>query len=540
MITAKNIILKRKASSRSTKDHFKVSLTTVLLLIIFTSLGYAENKTDDSKIEAESRCKEIANLKLNSGSGMSYANILSAAVASLKIKNDDTELYYCRVHGYIRPAINFEIRLPLKHWNKKFYMVGCGGFCGNLYTDEPANVFSNNINFGLVRNYAVSTMDSGHWGESHSDGRWAYNNRVKEVDWAYRAVHETAKASKQVIESFYKKDIKRSYFQGCSTGGRMAIKEALMFGAEDDRIFDGIISGAPALNYTGLVGTIFAWITQANYTASGKEIITREDAGLIMEAVNEKCKNSDNMLIEDPQNCDFDPESLLCKDRKTDKCLSKIQVDTLKKFYQGPVNSKNKLLFKGLPKSSEPYWWFWVNSQIPVYSENFLKYMAFQFDPNYDYKPKDFNFDTDPSKLQFMGNIYNATDTNLDGFFLHKKKGKGKIIMWHGWADAMVTPWFTVEFYEQVSKNLKKKGENPMDYIRLFMIPGLDHCGALCQGSKVDKNAPAILDEKFDPLAALDKWFEKDQAPESLLIKYRKNDGTISSDYKEIPYYKKR
>ncbi len=517
---------------------FSVHLILAVILMAFAGSAYGDIKTDGSDIKAKRHhCNKLVNLTVDNGSGVSYTNILSSSVESMK-KEGGAMLKYCKVRGYIRPAINFEIRLPLKHWNKKFYMIGCGGFCGKLDTNRSENVFFNNINFGLVKNYAAATMDSGHWGETVSDGRWAYNNRVKEEDWAYRAVHETAKVSKQVIEAFYSKKIKRSYFQGCSTGGRMAIKEALKFGTGAERIFDGIISGAPALNYTGLVGTTFAWMTQANFTASGKEIITAENAELIREAVYKKCKNKDNMLIENPEDCDFDPESLLCKDGNTEKCLSPIQIDSLKKIYQGPVNSNDELLFKGLPKSSEPYWHLWLNSQIPLYSDNFLKYMAFQFDPDYDYKPTDFNFDSDPPKLRFMGNIYNATDTNLNPFFLNEGQGEGKIIMWQGWADAMVTPWFTVEFYKEASKNLNAQGKNPLDYIRLFMIPGLDHCGAQCQEGNADIHAPAILDENFDPLTALDKWFDEDMAPESLPIKYRNNDGTISSDYKKIPYYK--
>ena len=179
---------------------------------------------------------------------------------------------YCRVLGYVRRAINFEIRLPpVENWNGKFYMVGCGIFCGKL--DSDALGFPNAINYGLKRKYAVATMDIGHWGASTIDGRWAYNNRSAEEDWGYRAVTETARAAKAVIRAYYEKPQEqewhlRSYFAGCSTGGRMAAMEAQRF--PDD--FDGIISGAPALNYTGLVATSFAWLVQANTGPDGNAI----------------------------------------------------------------------------------------------------------------------------------------------------------------------------------------------------------------------------------------------------------------------------
>lgn len=117
----------------------------------------------------------------------------------------------------MRPAINFEARLPAANWNGKLYMAGCGGFCGTLDSDRPD--FVNAMNFGLRRNYAVSTMDSGHWGASAVDGRWAWNNRLAEIDWGYRAVTETARATKELINAFYGKPQSKSYFAGCSTGG---------------------------------------------------------------------------------------------------------------------------------------------------------------------------------------------------------------------------------------------------------------------------------------------------------------------------------
>jgi feruloyl esterase len=107
---------------------------------------------------------------------------------------------YCRVLGVVRPAINFEARLPASNWNGKFYMAGCGGFCGTLDSDRPG--FVNAINYGLRRNYAVSTTDSGHWGTAVTDGRWAFNNRIAENDWGWRAVTETARVSKLLIKAF--------------------------------------------------------------------------------------------------------------------------------------------------------------------------------------------------------------------------------------------------------------------------------------------------------------------------------------------------
>ena len=90
---------------------------------------------------------------------------------------------YCRVLGYVRPAINFEIRLPTTSWNGKFYMAGCGAQCGKVEADRPG--FTNAPNHGLRRNYAVSTMDGGHWGSSRWDTSWTHvNDPIARFDFA--------------------------------------------------------------------------------------------------------------------------------------------------------------------------------------------------------------------------------------------------------------------------------------------------------------------------------------------------------------------
>jgi len=106
-------------------------------------------------------CADLTNLKINE------TNLLSATIVAAKPPLPE----YCRVLGYVRPAINFEIRLPTKDWNGKFLMAGCGGFCGALDSDNMN--LTNGANIGLMRNYATLSMDSGHWGASVADGRWA-------------------------------------------------------------------------------------------------------------------------------------------------------------------------------------------------------------------------------------------------------------------------------------------------------------------------------------------------------------------------------
>ena len=461
-------------------------------------------------------CESLAGLKIDN------VNLLSAT----SVPSTADLPSHCRVLGYVRPAINFEIRLPLQNWNGKFYMAGCGGFCGTLDSDRPG--FTNAMNYGLRRNYAVATTDSGHWGTSVRDGRWAYNNRIAEVDWGSRAVTETARVTKVVIRAYYGQSQNKSYFAGCSTGGRMAAVEAQRF--PDD--FDGIISGAPALDYTGLVATLFAWLVQANTGPDGRDILDKSKVPLIRDAVLKQCGDTHG-LITDPAGCSFKPASLACKPGQNSTCLAEAEVTVLEKWYAGPRNSKGEQLYPGgLPLGSESYWPLWLTGLEPsggrliyAFAQDFLRYMAFQNDPGEHYQAVDFDFDKDPPRLAFMAAIYNAMSTDLSRF---KARG-GKLLMYQGLADPIVTPQNTLDYYAAV---VKAAGQGVADYFRLFMIPGMDHCGL------PEQQGPGITEAGFDPLTALEQWVENGAAPDTLLATKTDQSGKVLWRQPLCPYPK--
>jgi feruloyl esterase len=311
----------------------------------------------------------IAIAILSCAPGSAFATPDCAGLTHLKIENTNllsaVEVAasadlpaYCRVLGNVRPAINFEIRLPLQNWNGKFYMAGCGGFCGSLGADAPG--FTNAMNFGLRRNYAVSTSDSGHWGSGAVDGRWAMNNPVAQMDWAQRSVPETARVTKIILKTYYGMEHKRAYFAGCSTGGRMAVMEALRYPKD----FDGIISGAPALDYTGLVATFFAWVTKANTGLDGKPIFPASKVKLLGDAVYAACGEKNAVkegIIAEPGACHFKPSVLQCRAGDAADCLTPEEVGVAEKWYRGPVDSRGRQLYPGgIPIGSEPHWPRWL------------------------------------------------------------------------------------------------------------------------------------------------------------------------------------
>ena len=491
---------------RSVITHYR---RFALVFMIALSL-FGPYATPSGATELQDRCAKLKNLAI-SDAVILTANLVNAA-------NDLPG--YCRVTGYVLPAIYFEVKLPTSQWNKKFYMAGCGGYCGRVMDRRG---FTNGMNYGLKRNYAVATTDMGHWGKNMFDGAWAYNARQKEIDFGYRGTHEVCGAAKKIIKTFYGESPVHSYFAGCSNGGRQGMVEALRYPKD----FDGIISGAPALNWTGLVGTHGSWIIQANRGPDEKPIINNEHLALISKAVYGHCDGVDGVvdgIITDPRKCAFEAETLLCKEDKTDNCLTLEQVVTLKKFYGGAKDSSGKQLYPGgLPMGSETFWDLWIIGGRPgpyggtlpalmtMLTRDHLKYTAFETDCSHC-SPYAFNFDIDPAKMAYMGKILNAASPDLSKF----KEAGGKLIMYQGWADPAVTPFMTVAYYESV---VDKMGgmEETQRFFRLYMIPGMAHC-----------QIPAgVGPDRFDLLTPLEYWVEKGIAPARIMASQTAKDGKV-------------
>jgi len=405
-------------------------------------------------------------------------------------------------------------------------MAGCGAACGKLST---ASNFSLDIKRALQRQYAVSTTDGGHWAEHIFDTRWGYYNRLAEIDFGHRAVHETARATKAIIDAFYGKAPVQSYFGGCSNGGRQGVMEALRY-PED---FDGIISDAPALDLTS-AALSWAWVARPNTGSDGKNLLMPTDFRIIEKAVYRACDTVDGLkdgLIADPRACRFDPSTLACSAGKSADCLSLQQVDALRGLYQGPRDSGGRQLYPGFPLGSEPYWGFWYTGHtsdasddlFPRFGEDFLRYLGFEADPGERYTVADLDLERDPPRLEAMGKIYNATDPNLDAF---QRRG-GKLLMWHGWADPITSPMKSIAYYEAVEGRVGGR-EATQAFFRLFMAPGVDHCGT--------GEGPGIRDAGHDPLTVLERWVERKEAPASLLMTKTDSAGKVLWTRPACPY----
>ncbi len=419
---------------------------------------------------------------------------------------------YCQVRATALPAIGIEVRLPLEGWNGKYYQAGCGGFCGVLGRDDASPGWVNAMRPGLAKGYATATSDSGHHGLSVVDAAWADGNPHAERDWGWRSIGETHRVAQAMIAAFYGEGSRQEIFQGCSTGGRMAHVAALRY----PEMFDGIISGAPAMDYPGLVATKMSWLMQANRDKDGNWILQPGKDALIGDAVMAQCDGADGAedgVIADPRACDVDLSGLQCVGGATEGCLTADELKVIDKWRQGPVNRQGERLYPGgVPEGSEPFWWLWLTGNadgagrlVNAFAANFGAYMAFPDDPGAGWSPRDFDFTADPPRLATASEMYNGDDPDISAF----RAAGGRMIVWHGWADAIVTPYKTVDWYEKAAE--AAGGEAALEEnVALFMIPGLDHCGIL-------PGPGGISQDSLDPLTPLEAWLNDGTRPVSIM-----------------------
>lgn len=410
---------------------------------------------------------------------------------------------FCRVQGYIAPNVGFELRMPIEKWNGKFIEVGCGGFCGIL--DGAAGGCLD----PLRRGYACIATDMGHKGNGR-DMVWAYDNLQAEIDFGFRSTHVTLLAGRAIAERFYSKGPHKSYFIGCSTGGRQGMMEAQKYPWD----FDGIIAGAPA-EPTGSLRQV--WMTALATDKDGKPILGETDLQLLHRAVLQECDQDDGVrdgLIGSPLSCRsrFDPSRLSCKAAKNASCLTAEQTSAIKKIYDGPKSARGADLYLGgyLPGVELD----WLRMVIPEkktwFGGDVFRYIAFLPDPGPGWSVPDFDFESYYQRMQTMQVLYGARDPDLRKF----KAAGGRLIAYHGWDDTGVVPINTVDYYETVQRTMG--GSQPTEeFFRLFMIPGMGHCWD-------GKGAYAV-----DYLSALEAWVEEGRPPQSLIGTHPKDEYKV-------------
>lgn len=441
-------------------------------------------------------------LNLPSPIGPANAGIADAKPADLPA--------LCRITFTMKPTsdsdIKVELWLPASGWNGKFMAIGNGGWAGNI--PYPAMLVP------LERGYATASTDTGHEAATTQDGTFAFNHPEKVVDFGYRAVHEMTLKSKAIIAAFYGANPKRSYWNGCSSGGREGLKEAQRFPAD----FNGIVAGAPA-NAWPHMAVQQIWVAQAVHKDESSYIPPAKYP-LIHNAVLEACDVRDGVkdgVLENPMACRFDPKVLECKGADGLDCLTAPQVEAARKIYAAVINPRTKQeIFPGLMPGSELGWASLAGPQPLRIAVDEFKYIVFK-NPNWDFQTLNYDGDVTSTDRLDDGTV-NAVDPNLKAFF-----GQGgKLLQYQGWADPTVSPKNSVEYYESVVAALGGQDKVSNSY-RLFMIPGMGHCRG---GDGVSS---------FDSIEVMERWVEGGKAPNQVVAS-RVRDGKTDRTRPVCPY----
>jgi feruloyl esterase len=411
---------------------------------------------------------------------------------------------YCRLDGVLDKrtgadgksyGIGFALALP-GDWNGRFLFQGGGGLNGSV--GFPLGAQASGSTPALVRGFAVVSTDTGHQGGGF-DASFMTEQQAS-LDFAYQAVGRVAELAKQIIARHYAKAPDRSYFAGCSTGGR----EAMLMTQRYPRYFDGVISGAPAMR-TNFSGIGDAWVaTMLNAVAPKdaqgvpqvRQALSDGDRTLVINGALNACDASDGVkdgMIFDQLSCKFDPKVLACKGAKTDSCITMAQAVAIEKGFAGPKDSTGQQVYPGF------FYDTGIASTvgIPGLLHGGLNPVGPPFSSaSMDVDARALAAAADPAEALTATSRW----TNLNTFSGHG----GKLIFFHGVSD----PWFsardTIDYYDRMTK-ANGGAAQVANWSRLFLVPGMGHCGG----------GPATLDE-FDLLTAVVDWVEKDTAPNAV------------------------
>jgi feruloyl esterase len=424
----------------------------------------------------------------------------------------------CRVTATVThpPAddrVKIWIGLPMTNWNGRFQGVGGGGFSGGS---------ANGVAQPLRAGYAAGSTDTGHEGGSGSfalDANGQLNWQLIR-DNAYLGIHDMTVTGKALVQTFYGTPPQKSYFNGCSTGGRQGLSEAQRYPAD----YDGILSGAPAINFAELhVAQLWGHLVMLE----AKTIVPPCKFVAATEAAVAACDAIDGVkdgVIGDPSRCQYDPKALVGASSATCGAITDADADIIRKIWDGPHTTGGKRLWYGLPRGAafalsntggnppagQPFpitldWFRYFLTQNPKW--DWTTITRGSYEQFFSQSVKQFN------------DIIGTNNPNLSAF----RKRSGKIIMWHGWSDQLIYAGGSIDYFTKVQA--AAGGASPTaSFLRFFLAPGVAHCGG---------GAGPAPSGQFE---AVVKWVEEGQAPETLTAVRRDNTGAVTRSRPLCPY----
>jgi feruloyl esterase len=410
---------------------------------------------------------------------------------------------FCRVRGTASPvvgsAIGFEVWLPeAAAWNGKYLQAGNGGTAGSVPLSSLLD--------GVVRGYATAATDSGHLWPDGLDYGWANGRPESVVDFGWRAVQRTTLAAKRIVAAGLGRAPKKSYFVGCSGGGR----DAMMAAQRMPRAFDGIVAGAPALAWLDLMTA--GALTHRDF-AGPPPALPVAKLPAVQAAALAACGQG-RAYVADPPACRFDPAVLACGDADTANCLTPRQVDLVRQVYKGLPDPATGRLLPGLLPGAEAdpgNWDFWL-LRAPVnplggggaagapptsIGESFIRHLVRE-EPAFTLAELT-TADLQQARRRWSADL-DATDPDLRAFQRHG----GKLLHYHGWADSAIPPRMSIDYHQAVQGRVRDTGA----FYRLFMVPGMNHCAG--------GNGPW----QTDWLDALERWVETGTPPDAITARH--------------------
>ena len=423
-------------------------------------------------------------------------------------RDDNVRIPHCRVSGTAGKGIAFVVMLP-NDWNQRLIMGGNGGYAGTI----NRTVLANSSN-----GYLTVSTNTGHDASPGGGARWALNDPERQADFGYAAVHRAVDIAKQLGTAFYGSAPRFSYFTSCSNGGRQALMEVQRY--PDD--FDGVIAGAPAAQ-SSRIQTSFLKNLKAAFPDStyfDHPLITQANLDLLSAKVLERCDMLDGVkdgIIDDPRDCTFPLSSIkaCANDAPSPDCLTNAQRAAIAQIYAPTMDERGRQVYYGQPFGGENLAGGWARAitgrdsttmrllHLPTTQSVIVvegaKYMLFN-DSTWDYSRYTGSFLGDIKRL---APVMDADNPDIARFV-----GKGgKLLLWHGWADPTLNPLGTIEYFTEVLKRQPAARDN----VRLFMAPGVLHCGG---GSGLWPG-----DAEF--LRVVQEWVEQAHAPERVIAARR-------------------
>uniref|UniRef100_A0A0W0EUX7 Carboxylic ester hydrolase n=1 Tax=Moniliophthora roreri TaxID=221103 RepID=A0A0W0EUX7_MONRR len=411
----------------------------------------------------------------------------------------------CRISLNVTTSVSSQIRMEAwlpSNWTGRFLSTGNGGFGGCIQYSDMA--YTSSLGFATVG------ANNGHEGMS---GAPFLNAPEVLADFAYRSIHTNVVVGKEITELFYGSPHTKSYYLGCSTGGRQGLKSVQDF-PED---FDGVVAGAPAASHVGLLAWMAHFYNITGTPDSPTFIPVPTWLTTIHQNILDQCDNIDGVkdgVIEDPNLCDYDPSELLCADDSTSGCLSEAQVETVRKVFSPFTDPEGNFIFsRAVPGSESNGVNFYSGSPFPL---DWFPYVVFS-DPSFDTATLTFE-DYERAIAQNPFDI-----ATLKGDLSAFQYRNGKLLTYHGTIDGTIPPGNSERYYEHVSSTMNLSPSSLDSFYRFFRISGMNHCAGgegawqIGQGVGTSSGTEVSLDPEANVLMAMVRWVEEGVAPDTIL-----------------------